>query len=195
MPTTITPLQGSHIKYATLIKTDTNGDIATFSSLIQPIEWNSITWTGIGPFLSISDFVDEVQASNSDLTISLSGLPNDPDPMATVLATNYKGTKVEIYRAFYNTATEELYTSGGTYGPFLRFKGYVTNYSITEEVEPFSKERTNTITLNVASIHRILENKITGRRTNDRDMRKFFPNDPSMSRITTLQNTTFNFGK
>lgn len=195
MATTITPVQSSHIKYATLIKTDTSGSIATFSSLVKPVVWNGITWTGIGPFLGISDFVDEIQASNSDLTISIGGLPDNPDPMATVLATNYKGTKVEIYRAFYNPSTEDLYTQGGTYGPFLRFKGYVTNYSITEQVEPFSKERTNTITLNVASIHRILESKITGRRTNASDQARFYPNDKSMSRVSSLQNTTFNFGR
>jgi hypothetical protein len=41
----------------------------------------------------------------------------------------------------------------------------------------------------------VLENKVTGQRTNGTDRNRFYPTDISFDRVKTLQNTSFDFGK
>ena len=46
-----------------------------------------------------------------------------------------------------------------------------------------------------ASINTILENRITGQRTNPVDRNKYYPGDQTFNRVPDLHNVNFDFGR
>jgi hypothetical protein len=147
------------------------------------------TYTSIGQLLSISSFNSELSASPNQLSISLSGIPTGS--IATILNQEIKGSELTIYRGFFNPATHALLTVSGSDNPVIKFKGIVTNYELSDDVDVSSLTATTTILLTCSSSVEVLSKKTSGRRTNILD----FPNEDSMSRVTALANSNFNFGQ
>jgi hypothetical protein len=181
----------NHIESCLLIKITAGTEVTTFNSSYQKITYDSLEYGGLGHFLGISEIAREVNSTTSDLQMSISGIPDDPDVLQFMLSGDYKGARVEIRRAFGNPATGDPIGRG----VYLRYSGYITGYSAVEDVDPANKERPLTINFNCASLQGILDKRVSGRRTNDGDQRQFFPNDASMSRVAALKDTNFDFGK
>lgn len=176
------------IEYATLLKwVIPNFDTAYLTDYSSNIVYNSNTYQNIGKFLSVSNTTSELKTTPSELSIALSGIPSGS--ISDILSQQIKGSAIEIYRAFYDPTTKVLLsvTDGN---PSLRFKGIVTNYSITDDVDTSALLATSVITLTCNSIVEVLSKKVSGRRTNSTD----FPNEQSMNRVQALSNSNFNFG-
>jgi hypothetical protein len=109
--------------------------------------------------------------------------------MNIALNSNLKGSKVKIRRAFFKA---------GNYDPsqvYLRFDGYVSNFSLSENWDQDNKFTSNTIGIQCSNIHAIMEKKYSGRRTNDTDEQFWYPGDTGMSYVKGLADTQFDFGK
>lgn len=198
-----------NLNYGMLIKWTIDDEVVGMSNMFKPITYGGVDYDALAFLLNVSDTTTEIQNSSGDIVISISGLPNEPDPMGIVLGSNVKGSKVEIRLVLLDSVSDTIMTSTKSYydanteettitteeNVYLRWKGYVTGYSITEDVQQWSKDRTNMITLNCASHNKILENKYSGRRTLDSDWRRTSATDPSMSRVEVITRTAFNFGK
>lgn len=189
MSTAISEVSNNHIQHALLIRLTIDGTVYRLATTYKSVTYNSETYIPQGNLLSVSEIKDELKNSNNDISIVISGVPTDPNYLAIVLASNIKGSRVELIRAFFNPDTQELQ------GTYLRYKGYINNYSITDSQEQFSKDASTSIVVSCSSINNILENKVMGRRTNKVDHQRYFPTDVSMNRVATLYNTAFDFGK
>ena len=147
-------------------------------------------YTNIGQLLSISATASEIRATESEVTVVVSGVPTGS--IAEILNNNPKGAELQIKRVFFNPVTGlPLGISGN---PATKFLGLVTNYSIDEEYDPVGRQASNSIALICSSELSILKNKVTGRRTNPYDQTRFFPGDLAMNRVPTIQNSSFQFG-
>mgnify|MGYP003653480204 CR=1 FL=1 len=116
----------------------------------------------------------------------LSGIPADgSDNMAIVLGTKIRGSKVEVTRGFYNNNYVLANTA-------QRFTGIVTSYNVTEDrhdqVDNFI------ISINASSYKSVLENRVSGRKTNPESWKVFDPSDTSMDNIYSLADQHFDFG-
>jgi hypothetical protein len=165
-----------------------------------PVTWNGDTYLGLGHFIGMNELQDDLRATNNAIQISLSGIPKDPGEaglgaynsyIQLILNTNIKGSRVKIYRAFFDTTTRELLASQVS----LRFSGYVSNYTLTDGIDQQAKSATNTVVLQCASVNAILEKRIAGRRTNATDQKNLYPTDTSMDRVVVISRTSFDFGK
>jgi len=193
----ISPLQGTHINQGVLVElsiSDEVGVITTyyFSTAYRAVTWNSNTYTPLGAYLNIGNIQSDISGSNDEVSLSLSGI--EPTLISFVLDdTQYriKGSPIKIRRAFFNQQTQEL-ESGQVY---LRYSGYVTNYGISEDYDPIKSETNNTISIQCSSVHSILENRKSGRRTNSTDEKYWYPSDSSMDKVPGLHNASFDFGK
>jgi hypothetical protein len=165
-----------------------NFDTAYISDYKTPVAFGGNTYTNIGNLMSVSGITSEFRASPSELSISLSGIPTGS--VSTILNEEIKGSRIEIYRGFFDAQTNTLLTIPGSSNPVLKFKGIVTNYDITDDVDVVALTATTTIALTCNSIVEILSNKVAGRRTNPVD----FPNESSMTRVQALVNSNFQFG-
>lgn len=152
-----------------------------------PITFEGNTYTNIGTLLSIGGYVSTLKASTSQLSIGLSGIPSGS--IAEILTNRIRGSAVELYRGIFDPVTHLLDETIGT-NPLLKYKGIVTGYDVTDDVDITTSLATSTITITCASPVEILTNKISGRRTNPAD----FIDESSMDKVPALANSNFNFG-
>ena len=190
MATTITPVQQDHISSCLLIDLTLDSTTYYISSAYKPVTYDSNTYTELGSFLQVSDFQEDIRTTNGDISLTLGGIPSEQNYLSLILTTPVKGGNISVYRGFYNTTTHELDTNQ----VYKRFQGVITNFAIQEDFQPGST-LTNTVTVTCASINSLLENRISGQRTNPNDRARLFPNDLVFARVPQLYNVSFDFGK
>lgn len=163
--------------------------------------YTSSTFSCLGGLMQVGEQHRDLRATSFDTNLVIVGL--DPggynshaDPgganttssnIARVLSRPIRGSVIEIYRGFYNSSYQLV-------NFVQRFRGIVTGYNITEEIQDGFD--TFSIALNCSSYKRVLENNIGGRRTNSNEWDTFYAGaDTSMANIEALHGTEFNFGK
>jgi hypothetical protein len=157
------------------------------------VEQDGITYTyaPMGILLGISEFNNELQPSAADITISLSAI--DQTFVAAMMNYALKGSRVTIRRVFFDSDTGVALNISGN--PSIRFKGIIANYSFNDEFNQFSGTSTTTVSVSCSSIVRVLEQKITGQKTNDSDRKYFYPADTGFNRVAAIVTSNFDFGK
>ena len=167
------------------------------SNCYTPVSYNGNTYQALAGFLQISEIQNNISNANDEIQVGLSAIPSIY--IASVLDTQIKGGEINIYRAFFDYNTQLILASG----VFKRFAGIISNYAVQEDVDfaGYSPEVTHTITIIASSIMGVLENKVSGRRTNKEDYQIVYDelgnsaSDPSMDRVDALFNSSFDFGK
>lgn len=172
----------------TLSKTAGGTEVYTFSTSYKPEVINGTTYLALSGLMSISQQQRSLEATQYDTSISLSGV--DQQNIFYVLSPLYqvKGSKIEIYRGFYNDNYILTETA-------LRYTGIITNFSITENNDPSKQITEYAVSINCANFKKILEDNIGGIATNSASWKQYFPNDVSMNRVDTLHDRSFDFGK
>lgn len=162
-----------------------------FSDRLASTVINGDTYVGLGKLLAVSGSNSELKSSSGEVTVSISGIPNSS--ITDITNANIKGSTIRIVRGLFNASTDALLTSV-VGNPINRFVGYVNNISLEEDYDVDSKTSTNTLIMSCASNVDVLNNKVAGRRTNSSSEKKYFPNDQAMDRVSTLENSYFDFG-
>ena len=192
MSTTITPVVGAtNIQAVMFVKLGPiEGTTYYIANTYKPYTVDSNSYTALGSLVGLTDIKDELRVSNGDVGVVFSGIPTDQDYVSLVLNSKVKGAPIEIMRGFI-AADGSL--EGGTV--YTRFKGIIHNYSISESRTQFSQDAYHSVTLQCSNINSVLENKVSGRKTNEQGMKEYYPNDSSWDRVATLMSTAFDFGK
>ena len=168
--------------------------ILTFSDapFNQAIVYDSLTYLGLGTLLNVTSTTSELRPTSSELSITISGVPNSS--IAEIVNSKIKGCSVAIFRALYdpNNGGAALNINDGNV--LARYRGFVNNYTLSEEYDVVSRVSKNALVLICKSSIDVLQNKMSGRLTNPTSNKRFFPLDLSMDRVPALQNTSFNFG-
>jgi hypothetical protein len=185
------------VEHGVLIDLTLDGTTYFISNCYKNITYGGNTYEALAGFLTVSDIQNNITNANDEIQISLSAIP--PEYIAATLGQPIKGGELNIYRAFFDYTTQEVIT-GEIY---RRFTGIISNFSVQEDVDVVNAEPSvnHTITIIASSIMGVLENKISGRRTNRQDYQVVWPelsnsaSDPSMNRVEVLFNSSFDFGK
>jgi len=164
--------------------------VLTFSDYHKNLSLGGTNYTGIGQLLAITNTTHNLRAAPDDISISISGIPSTN--ITQILDNRVKGSSIKVYRAFFDPNTGELLNITGN--PAGKFQGVVSNFEISDELEMGDDVGTISLTLTCTSVVALLNNKITGRRTNPTDQELFYPGDKSMDRVPSLAKSNFNFG-
>lgn len=191
MATPITAVQDNNISHALFIDLDLDGNVYYISNAYKPITVNGNTYTELGAFLGINEIRDDLKTTGGDLAIALTGIPSNENYVDIMLSYPIKGGNVVVRRGFFDTNTLEP-ISGQV---FERYRGIITNFSIDETENFLEGDLVYTITVTCANINTLLNNKISGQRTNSSDRNRFYPGDISFDRTSVIANTGFDFGK
>lgn len=200
MSQNIPALQETRILHGLLIKITVNNNQYYVANTYKPIIWNGNTYQALGHFLGTNELQNDLRSTNNAIQITFSGIPKDPGEAGLpgynsyvdlILQTDIKGSRVQIYRAFFDPNTQEFLSAQTS----LRFSGYISNYTLTDSVDPEAKVETNTALIQCSSINAILEKMITGRRTSSADQKSLYPTDTGMDRVVVISQTSFDFGK
>lgn len=191
MSTTMAALSASSIRYAEFVRITTETQVVTFCNAASPITVNGILFQGLGTLLGIGEIQQDIKASSYDLKLSLTGI--DPDSIELILGSNIKGSTVEIWRGFLDGNNQIITTPTQQF--FKRYQGIVNNFAINEDFNDQLRTRIATAIASCSSMRFVLENRVTGIRTNQSSWQFFYPNDVSMNRVATIASTYFDFGK
>lgn len=162
-----------------------------FSDKLESTVINGDTYVGLGNLLAVSGSNSELRSSSGEVSVSISGIPNSS--ITDITSANIKGSDIKIVRGLFNATNGTLLTAI-TGNPINRFVGYVNNLSLEEDYDIDARVSTNTLILVCSSNVDVLNNKVAGRRTNTASEKKYFPNDLSMDRVASLENSYFDFG-
>lgn len=210
MTQTITPVQSKAITHGLLIQLDIEATTYYFTTGVNAVTYpnaGGVEHQPLGGFLAISDIQNNLQNSADELTLSLSGIPQNY--IGAIVGTKIKGGNIRIYRYFLDNNRQIVDNR-----VFARFKGIITNFSVSEDIQnnDTSVDINYTISLVCSSLFGVLENRISGRRTNQIDYQIQYQNivagvktneryitsavstDPSMNRVITLFDEKFDFG-
>jgi hypothetical protein len=144
----------------------------------------TVTFISLGGLLSVTGHQRDLTVTSFDTSVSLGGV--DPTKLAQVLDAGLKGSRIQIYRGFY----DEKYVLIGS--PVLRYTGIVTSYSINED--RIENTDTFTVSLNCSSYKIVLENRNAGRFTNEKSWKRFNSTDTGMDNVANISNGFFQFG-
>jgi len=167
-----------------------NYDILTFSDYHKAFTINGIAYTGLGQLLSITNTTSNLRANREELTIGISGIP--AGNISDILNSKVKGSKLSVYRAFFDPVSGNLLNIVGN--PAGKFQGIISNFGISDDLDSGSDTGTITLTLMATSVVELLNNKVSGRRTNPIDQQALYPGDESFDRIPALIKSNYNFG-
>lgn len=175
-----------------------------YTTAFCDIQHAGVTYYTTNGLLGVSDITDSLTNTEAELSIVLTGI-ND-SYVETILDAQIKGSPIAVHRVFFNPNGNQTRVSGTSV--FRRFSGMVTNYNIAEDLDLSQYNKANTyytITLQCSSSMGVLGRKKSGRRTNPSDYKIYYPElgggatgittDPSLDRVLTLHNSSFDFGK
>jgi hypothetical protein len=191
--TTINAVTGSQINHAEFVKltVGTLGTVYTFCNAASPITVGGNTFTNLGALLNVGDVQRDIKATSDDMTIALTGIL--PANIALILSSDIKGSLVEVWRGFFDS-NNQILTSPTTQF-FKRYQGIINNVAITEDFNNEMRTRVATCSISCSSMRRILENRLSGVRTNKSNWQFIYGvNETSMNRVSEISNTFFDFG-
>lgn len=191
--TAINAVTSSSIRHAEFVKlTLGNAEVEyTFCNAASPITVNGITFNNLGSLLSVGDVQRDMRSTSDDMTITLTGI--DPANVAIILSNDVKGSLIQIWRGFFDSNNQIITTPTTQF--FKRYQGIISNVSLTEDFNTEARTRVATCSISCSSMRRVLENRLSGLKTNQSSWQFFYANDTSMDRVSTIANTYFDFGK
>ena len=157
--------------------------VHTFSSAYKEETIDGQVFSPLGGLLAVGVQPRDMRVTSADTSVALSGI--DGDNIYIVLAEKIKGSKLEIYRGFYN----ENFVMTTAY---KRFTGIITSYNISEDRHDLVD--TFTININASSYKTVLQNRMAGRKTNSTSWKEFYPTDTSMDQVASLADSPYDFG-
>ena len=190
--TTINAVTGSQINHAEFVKL-TVGNAATvytFCNAAAPITVGGITFSNLGALLSVGDVQRDIKATSDDMTIALTGI--DPTNVGIILGSDIKGSLVEVWRGFFDSNNQIITTPTTQF--FKRYQGIINSVSITEDFNSEARIRIATCSISCSSMRRVLENRLSGVKTNQNNWQFIYAGDTSMNRVSEISNTFFDFG-
>jgi hypothetical protein len=190
--TTINAVTGSQINHAEFVKltVGNTATVYTFCNAAAPITVGGITFSNLGALLSVGDVQRDIKATSDDMTIQLTGI--NPTNVSLILSSDIKGSLVEVWRGFFNSNNQIITTPTTQF--FKRYQGIINSVSITEDFNTDARTRIATCSISCSSMRRILENRLSGVKTNKNNWQFIYPNDTSMNRVSEISNTFFDFG-
>jgi hypothetical protein len=191
--TTIAAVSGSQINHAEFVKltVGTAATVYTFCNAAAPITVDGITFANLGALLNVGDVQRDIKATSDDMTIQLTGI--DPTNVGIILGNEIKGSLVEVWRGFFDSNNQIITTPTTQF--FKRYQGIINSVSITEDFNTEMRQRIATCSIACSSMRRILENRLSGIKTNQ-DAWQFVygTSETSMNRVAQISNTFFDFG-
>lgn len=144
------------------------------------LSWNSITWSGAGTLLGISNIEESSEIKAAGISVSLSGVPSSLISLA--LSDVRQGYETDVYMAFFDENNAIISD------PVLIFEGRLDTASIVEDGE------TSTVSLTYESrlidLQRAREIRYT-----DEEQQRLFSGDIGLQYVASLQDSQVTWGK
>lgn len=143
-----------------------------------PVEWNGMTFVGVGHLGGISEIRETRDMGANGMTLTLSGIPSGN--VTEAMAMDAQGRSVKVWMGVVNE-------SGFTIDPYLVMDGLIDAAPINDD------GTTSTIALQVEK--EMIDNRSGSRRYTDEDQQIDFPGDLGMQYVAVLSTFNITWGK
>lgn len=192
----IVPVQDTNIiRVADFVRFVATGITLRMTTAPAPITVSAVDaspFDAAGALLVVGDVQRDIKATANETSVTLTGL--DTAILSSVLGVGIKGATLEMWHGFFD-ADNNLITTGGTGGLYQFFNGFVTSYGVTENWDDISRMLVATVSVSATSSKLILQNRISGRFTNDNSWKFYSPTDTSMNRVPFISSINYMFGQ
>jgi hypothetical protein len=192
----ITPIQNTNnIRMADFVRVTTPSATYRFATTSAPLTISAVDsqpFDALGSLVKIGDVQRDIKSTGNQTAITLVGL--DTALLGWVLSQQSKGSMIEMWHGFFDN-TGALITTGGAGGLYKFFTGYINSYTISEQWMEEARAYVGVINVSANNIQTILQNRTSGRFTNDNAWQYWNPGDTSMNRIAFIQTINYAFGK
>jgi hypothetical protein len=185
----------NNIRYADFVRVTTPTATYRFSTAPYAItvpDVDAQPFDGLGVLVSIGNATRDIKSTANETTITLVGI--DQALLGWVLGHDIKGSEIEMWHGFFDTENQ-LITDGGSGGLYQFFNGYISTFAISEQWDEDNKQFVGVITVASSSVQLILQNRVSGRYTNNNAWQFYNPTDTSMDRVAFIQSINYPFGK
>jgi len=191
--TTIAAVSNPQIRHAEFVRLTVGltEDVYTFCNAASPVTVDGITFSNLGALLTVGDVQRDMRSTSDDMTISLTGI--DSANISIILGNDIKGSLVEVWRGFLDSDNQIITSPSQQF--FKRYQGIINSVSISENFNTQMRTRIATCSISCSSMRRVLENRLSGIKTNPSSWQVFYAGDTSMDRVNTIANTYFDFGR
>jgi hypothetical protein len=220
----IAPVENTNlIRYADFVRITTPDATYRFATTPTAITIPSVDpepFTALGQLVKVGDATRDIKSTANETTVTLTGI--EPTMLALVLGTQIKGAQIEMWHGFFNAngqltsgalpvtwinnltldvnwqnqTSENVTWTSDTNGTLYKFfTGYINSFTINEQWFEEVRGYLGTITVSASSIQLILQNRISGRYTNNNSWQFYTPNDTSMNRVAFIQTINYAFGQ
>jgi hypothetical protein len=181
----------SSIQTNLFVRIDIPGyEVLRFSDYHKAFTISGESYSALGQLVAVTNTTSNLRATPEELSVSISGIPSAN--ITAILTTKIKGSNIRVYRTFFDPVTGVALDIAGN--PAGKFNGIVSNFEIADDLDIGGDTGTITLVLTCTSVVELLNNKVSGRRTNPIDQDQFYPNDKSFDRVPALAKSNFNFG-
>jgi hypothetical protein len=185
----------NNIRYADFVRVTTPTAVYRFSTAPYAITVPAVDsqpFDGLGVLVSIGNATRDIKSTANETTITLVGI--DQALLGWVLGHDIKGSEIEMWHGFFDDENQ-LITDGGTGGLYQFFNGYISTFAISEQWDEDNKQFVGVITVASSSVQLILQNRVSGRYTNNNAWQFYNSTDTSMDRVAFIQSINYPFGK
>lgn len=148
-----------------------------------PITWGSKTFTGTGDYGNISEVEESSKIAANGIELRLSGIPSSA--IALALSEPYRGRRVYVWLAFFNTATE----------PPTLLANPVPVFAGRMDVMKFSDEG-QSASISVACESKLIDlERPRERRYTHEDQKELYANDRGLEYVSALQEKEIFWGR
>lgn len=157
----------------------------------------TVTYSGLGPLVSFGNTKNSIRSSGSGTALGLSGVPDSE--IKTLLASDIKGSRLEIYRFLQYPGTDDAiadldFTGGVTGGVIGRFLGFVNTFTINDDINHTSDTRLVEVVLDCVNNTHLVSKLVRGVRTNPKDVRYLSTDEAGFDNVPSLYESEWYFG-
>ena len=192
----IPPVNNTNIiRYADLFRLTMPDGIYYFATTPTAITIPSISatpFTALGQLVKVGNVQRDIKSTANETTVTLVGV--DTAMLGLVLNSKIKGSKIELWHAFFDSNNELITTITDT-GVYKYFNGYVNSFTISEQWMEEARAYVGVVSISAANFQLVLQNRTAGRYTNDNSWKTWASTDTSMNRVPFITSINYAFGK
>lgn len=193
----IGPVQNTNvIRYADFFRLgmqDATYYFATTPAAITIPSISTTPFTALGQLVKVNNVQRDIKSTANETTITLVGV--DVAMLGIVLNAKIKGSSIDLWHGFFDSNNQLITSSGDGTGVYKYFSGYVNSFSISEQWMEEARQYVGVVTISASSFQLVLQNRVSGRYTNDNSWQSVTPNDTSMNRVNFVSTINYLFGK
>lgn len=182
------------VRMADFVRVTTSDSVYRFSTAPTSMTFPAVDsqpFDGLGVLVNIGEVQRDVKSNANDTSVTLIGI--DTALLGWVLSQDIKGAKIEMWHCFFDS-NYQVIDQNDYDGLYKYFTGYINSFQISEQWMEAARMFVGVVSVSVANIQIVLQNRTAGRFTNNNSWQFFNPNDTSMARVGIIETLNYPFG-